>query len=466
MKLQNFRYGFATNSSSTHSIIYVDPEHPMASQIRPDWSGDAYFGWENFTLVKKDAKLQYLGQIIKEQVGGWMGVAAATYLLGIEVDKGGHIDHQSLFGMPLERTPYTDTLEISRDFVQEFVDWVLQDDVVILGGNDNSEGHPLFDVKNENKISPMDVMREIGYGNAIARKDGSFWTLFNPSNGNKGTFSFVDGSAPTRPKTPELVDIKITDYCPFGCAFCYMGSTTEGSHAEAKYLFDLLRRLSNMDVLEVALGGGEPTLHPHFVQILRRARECNIVPNFTTKNLGWLQGDEAEEILDLCGSFAYSVGSVKEMEKFVEACKNTYQGTVHYVMGSTPLDEFEEILKMAQETYRKVTLLGYKTTGRGDQFKPHDHKGWVDVVAKGMDDWMPSIGIDTVLASDYEEEIQATLGTPKWLYYTQEGWRSMYVDAVAQKAGPSSFCDEIHMREVTSLYDLQSVWDHMETLGR
>lgn len=30
---------------------------------------------------------------------------------------------------------------------------------------------------------------------------------------------------------PESIDVKITNYCDLGCAYCHESSTTEGKHA-------------------------------------------------------------------------------------------------------------------------------------------------------------------------------------------------------------------------------------------
>lgn len=53
-----------------------------------------------------------------------------------------------------------------------------------------------------------------------------FFTEFDTVTGNKRRYRFGDNAeVPTKATAPELLDIKITDYCPFGCAFCAPADT-------------------------------------------------------------------------------------------------------------------------------------------------------------------------------------------------------------------------------------------------
>lgn len=73
---------------------------------------------------------------------------------------------------------------------------------------------------------------------------------------------------------------------------CYMASSKQGKHAPA----DLIERIiSGFDQApyQVAFGGGEPTMHPQFPDILRKTRELGSVPNYTT-NGSFLRKDVIE----------------------------------------------------------------------------------------------------------------------------------------------------------------------------
>ena len=54
MKIQNIRYGFATNSSSSHSVV-------LAPGLKDNvCTGELGYGWENFVLATEEEKRKYL----------------------------------------------------------------------------------------------------------------------------------------------------------------------------------------------------------------------------------------------------------------------------------------------------------------------------------------------------------------------------------------------------------------------
>jgi hypothetical protein len=56
MKIHNVRAGFATNSSSSHSIVMLAPGH----HVTTDEHSRFEYGWENFTLSDPASKTAYL----------------------------------------------------------------------------------------------------------------------------------------------------------------------------------------------------------------------------------------------------------------------------------------------------------------------------------------------------------------------------------------------------------------------
>lgn len=94
---------------------------------------------------------------------------------------------------------------------------------------------------------------------------------------------------PTKPVTaltfPEFYDIKITNKCYGGCPYCYQDSVKNAPHYE-----DLVGKTDsffgtmseNERPFQVAIGGGEPTIHPEFGDLCHRLFELGIDPNYTT----------------------------------------------------------------------------------------------------------------------------------------------------------------------------------------
>lgn len=448
MKIGKVRLGFATNSSSSHSIIIIKDRTTVAERYCCD---DKEFHWEPFVLSEKSSKRDYFGAQLKETLKLDVGEDIANlivkdFMLSLEdsnlsnydIDDSdmGSVDHQSVIMMPVER----DSLNPNKEFCRDFIKFLDREDVVVLGGNDNGDDI-LGDFANY-KISPLsESMKDLYCGKIWAKKqrDG-WWSLFCPKEGNKIDVNF-DESAPQlkKARSPDLIDFKITNYCEEECPFCYQGSGRNGKHADLDYILNLLSEFEKMEVFELAIGGGEPTSHPHFIDILSLCRSHGIIPNFSTRNVKCLADPKMVlAINNWVGRVGVSCYDSDEVERLIYLVEKSgldeKKFTVHYVLGLNTMNELGKIFETILETQLGLLLLGYKTTGRGKDFKPYNNDGWVNL-AKSL---YLKLGIDTCVANKYKEQLKK-LKVSKNSYYTKEGKFSAYVDAVNHKIARSSY---------------------------
>lgn len=241
---------------------------------------------------------------------------------------------------------------------------------------------------------------------------------------------------------------------------CYQGSTRQGQHAPFDVFDNLARALKELRVFECALGGGETTAHPRFVDILRAFRKQGVIPNFTTYSLAWLKDPKVWiPIIREAGSFAVSCDCAAKVLKLAERLKQNgllirRQGfvpderavancrvSVQYVLGTSTVAELEALLRAADQCALQVTLLGYKQDGRGSQYTPHPTEGVWEMVTRLRDEGdLPSLAIDTALAAEWLPHLQEA-GIPSWMYHVEEGRFSCYIDAVASTIAPASYGD-------------------------
>lgn len=318
MKAISLRRGFATNSSSSHSIIFSAD----ASKIPEGMADFCDFGWNYFIQKTQQEKMNYIYQAFSQSFGSneemaeYFGVPVEM-VENSEVD--GYIDHES-YGM--------------LDIVT--AKSILHDDrFAILGGNDNQEDPDW--IKSFQKIDGGELSHisrkyekflESGKDRQVTHDyDGStaiekgVVTTFNNQDGVKVRYN-MEGDGEVYLSVPELVDIKITDYCPYGCSYCYQNSTEQGLHADYDKLVSMIELMKEKGVFELAIGGGEPTLHPRFHDIIEACVLKNddggfIVPNFTTRNLSVFKKgvDKTHNLLYSIGGFAYSVDGKKDVRK-------------------------------------------------------------------------------------------------------------------------------------------------------
>lgn len=472
MKVHNVRLGFATNSSSSHSIIF----DPSLKNVSDDYDVEEDFGWNYFTLASKEAKDDYITAMLVQNLShedAFTTDIIQLILKGLglnlneetkkELNLYGYcsgIDHQSLYILPKEHG----TNCISVQFFKEFREYLLKEGIIILGGNDNNDkDRPLW---SEDHQVILDEYKPDDEG-WICRKDGQWWTLYNKASGNRAVFSFEDNSEPFKPETPMLIDFKISNFCDIGCQFCYQGSTKQGNHIDSAKVYDFASDIATAKVFEVAIGGGEPTECPSFVDFLERLDDFGVVANFTTKSLDWLENEKlADKIMSLIGAFAYSADNVNDLERILDIFKYRRYSMDKFTVQLIPatLDKYalKSILEFCHDNYIRVTLLGFKETGRGGKYKEialkrnwdkFDEELWLDLIID-MDQKrkLPRLAIDTTLAARYLDKLKAA-NIPDWLYHVEEGKYSAYIDAVDMKFGPSS-------------YHLDKLIDYKQTRGR
>ena len=121
--------------------------------------------------------------------------------------------------------------------------------------------------------------------------------------------------APTRHanvlSSPTLVDLQVTTRCTMGCPQCYASSEPGGAHLPFADAARILPELADAGVCQIAIGGGEPLLHPEIVPILELCRDLGLVPNLTTTGIG-LSPPVLDALARCCGAAALSLEDVGE----------------------------------------------------------------------------------------------------------------------------------------------------------
>jgi mycofactocin biosynthetic radical S-adenosylmethionine protein MftC len=100
--------------------------------------------------------------------------------------------------------------------------------------------------------------------------------------------------------------IELTYRCNLDCFFCYNDLGLRGKPLAFEQYDALLRDLASMDVLNVALSGGEPLAHPDFFRIGARARELGFVVRVKSNGHA-LRGDLARRLRDEVDPFVVEV---------------------------------------------------------------------------------------------------------------------------------------------------------------
>lgn len=96
--------------------------------------------------------------------------------------------------------------------------------------------------------------------------------------------------------TPPLMWLELTRRCDFSCPHCYIhGGRRRQSEMPTERWLELLDEMAEMGVWAVAFTGGEPTLHPAFVELVRYARERDLLVGIATHGMN-LSAELLEEL--------------------------------------------------------------------------------------------------------------------------------------------------------------------------
>ncbi len=494
MKIHNFRLGFATNSSSSHSVVMIPPD--KIGKVGDIDAGGDDFNWEFFRLTTEEAKMRYLAaqfmsnfrensevmqnlvERFSQEIPHYRDHLDANYAITPkEVTTTRYdgttytytdcshpsVDHQSIYNFS--------TFDATQ--VDQLIAAFKNPRLVVLGGNDNTdfdEDQAPNSVRGADRLEAFnDLMTD---GSKVRVKiEGDYWCLFSSSTGTKSRISFnEDAPAYVKSITPELVDVKITDYCGRGCNFCYQSSTKHGVHGSLDKIDKLFAMLGKMGVFEVAIGGGEPTDHPDFAKIIESAVSHDLVPNFTTLSDAWLHDADIMTAVANVGGIGVSCSDKKALA-LAGQIKNALSTSgnwntkvsAQHVLGSVPIGVTAELIEAAFEQRIPLLLLGFKEVGFGAAYLRHDGPETAVALALALDTAKQShkwaqLSVDTALVDQYPDILTA-LNVPNVLVTSPEGKFSCYVDAVDEVMGPSSYVEKAEMTPVcTTVEDFKVVY--------
>jgi len=183
---------------------------------------------------------------------------------------------------------------------------------------------------------------------------------------------------PSKPITelayPEFYDVKVTSACKGNCPWCYQSSLPTLPHNvgivdKFKEFFGKFDR--NQLPFQIAFGGGEPTAHPDFIELLKACQEMGMVPNYTTNGM-W---DDPEKILagtkQFCGGVA--VSTHPHLERFWRSATGALldagmHTNLHVIIGDRKsIDIFADMYQEFTGKVKYFVLLPLSAQGRSTE---------------------------------------------------------------------------------------------------
>ena len=284
--------------------------------------------------------------------------------------------------------------------------------------------------------------------------------IANYQNGNTHVSLYADGTKvreyegnPAAPVHPESIDMKITDWCDAGCAFCHESSTVRGKHAE---MMTINRMLFNLPAgVELAIGGGDPLSHPNIYFILQTIANRGLVANVTVngqhiyRHYSFIQNMRQQKLIHGLGiSFDNRMWHDYREEAAPYDANRPGNGVmdftnvadsntiVHFIAGE---HDPREALNVSRLGY-KILVLGYKQFGRGvKHFSPRvahsigAWKYWLNtIMSKGI------VCFDNLALEQLKLKDRLPADLWQRCFMGDDGMFTMYADAVRDEYAISS----------------------------
>ena len=254
-----------------------------------------------------------------------------------------------------------------------------------------------------------------------------------------------------RPEFPESIDFKITNMCHTACAWCHEKSVPTGGHVRATDVVDVLAGLPKG--VEIAIGGGNPLLHPDLRKILEDLNKLGLIANMTVHARDLINGIDLVQELRLDGlihGLGMSWDNMASM--FVQECVDT-NTVFHFIAGvHNPGD-----VRLLSSEFGKVLILGYKWYGRGANGKHAERERVLANIAEWRY-WLPTLMSkpNRVISFDNlaleQLNVREIIGEDVWSksYMGDDGKFSMYVDAVKMEYAKSSTSERHMLNSITA----------------
>lgn len=483
--LKNFRKGYATNSSSTHSLIYRNKDE-MFEDLNV-FELNFYDRFDKTIAASKAAKIKYVAANIMfndklfeimclyypemkqyEKDAKYVVENTRKYVNG-EITYDDFNDQK--FGMCNRQSLYFQNskfLEASIDYLRNIID---DDDVIIVGGSDETDF--VFDTKENHTELPIPEWVEFNSdkkGHIV--KNGNYWVGYGYGTEDNGKLRFTTSKHNCVPEYPELIDLKITNKCNHNCKFCYMDSNKDGKHAELSFLKKIISSLSSNEFdsfdtrVEFSVGGGDVLLYPHLEELFSYMTKKGHIVNTTINAKDALKIVGNEKLYDIFKKYVKGIGvsvsNEEDIEKIIPlrnlfSVDHVYkQIKIHLIpefLGVEKTISFVEKLK--KYNFYDILFLGYKTNGRG---KTQNITPFNEDDLKKIFNEQYTISVDTTFANKYYDWLKDNFETEHTLTLN-EGEYSMYVDGVTKNAYKSSYqLDKPYNLEIDSWENKNQTW--------
>lgn len=264
-------------------------------------------------------------------------------------------------------------------------------------------------------------------------------------NGNFVTTILSDGTKIRETKDDEFIpafaenmDIKLTNKCNGGCAWCHEGSSINGKHGDIlnEKFIDTLHPYQ-----EIAIGGGDATSHPDLIPFLQKLKEKKVIANMTVNQIHFEKKHELiKKLVDEKLIYGLGVSLVNPTKHFIELIKQYPNAVIHVINGVLKPSD----IKALENNNLKMLILGYKHLRRGNEYfeeEQNDIETKQQWLYENLEDIIQKFKVVSFDNLAIEQlDVKRLLTQEEWdeFYMGDDGKVTYYVDMVERKFAQSS----------------------------
>ncbi len=198
-------------------------------------------------------------------------------------------------------------------------------------------------------------------------------------------------TVPQKMPAPFLIVWNFTNLCNFRCKHCYQ---TAGrplpDELSLEEKLEVVAQLDRAGVAAVALSGGEPTIHPHFLPVIREISRRGMYPAVATN--GWVFADKEKLLEAKRAGLRYVEVSVDSAnprkhdefrgvegawERAIKALQNAAELGISHALAMTVTrfnyEEAPEVIDLADELgLQRIVFFNFIPVGRGKEIVKYD----------------------------------------------------------------------------------------------
>ena len=270
---------------------------------------------------------------------------------------------------------------------------------------------------------------------------------------------------------PENIDIKISDRCDLGCAYCHENSTPNGDVAHFNHEFFSTLRPGT----ELAIGGGNVFENPCLAEFMELCKMRGIIANLTINQSHLVSRDKTGNIIPVKGTWdllklgqnnllngvgiSYN-GDAEALFQLYKQCHyygiNTNNFVIHTING---IHSFSDIMKLGG-LGMKVLILGYKDVRRGIEFRSkmdNTIKSNQQSLYVGLEELAKHFKVVSFDNLALEQlEVKRLLSQEEWdeFYMGDDGSHTMYIDLCKEEFSMNSCAVNKRYKLMSDIVDM------------